>query len=96
MYKYIAFFLILTYQFTVSSHADTLLIEEINKISSVEKPTRGMTMTQVVNKFGEPQVKKNAVGKPPITQWVYNDFIVYFENRWVIQAVAVKKDKVLN
>ncbi len=96
MYRYIAFFLILTYQFTVSSNADTLLLEEINKTCSVEKPTRGMTMTQVVSKFGEPQVKKNAVGKPPITQWVYKDFIVYFENRWVIQAVVVKKNKSLN
>jgi hypothetical protein len=96
MKKYIILFLIFTYQVTVTSQADTLLIEELNKISSINKPTRGMTMIQVVSKFGEPQFKKKAIGKPPITQWLYSDFIVYFENQWVIQTVVVKQDKTLN
>ncbi len=96
MQKYITLFLLFTYQVTVTSQADTLLIEEVNKTSNINKPTRGMTMNQVISKFGKPEVKKKAVGKPPITQWLYSDFIVYFESQWVIQAVIMKQEKPLN
>ncbi len=96
MQKYITLFLLFSYQVTVTSQADTLLIEEVNKTSNINKPTRGMTMNQVISNFGEPEVKKKAVGNPPITQWLYSDFIVYFEKQWVIQAVIIKQKKPLN
>jgi len=96
MKKYITLLLLFTYQITIVSQADTLLIQEINKTSNIDIPKRGMTMNQVISKFGEPEIKKNAIGKPPITQWLYGGFIVYFERQWVIQTVILKKDKPLN
>jgi len=97
MKKYVTLFLLFSYQFSVTSIADTLLIEEVNKISDISKPTRGMTMNQVLSQFGQPLEKKDTVGEPPITQWIYADFSVYFENQWVIQAVVLKlENKELN
>ena len=49
-------------------------------------PARGMTMAQVEARFGPPQKKFPAVGKPPITRWRYDGFMVYFEDQYVIHA----------
>lgn len=51
-------------------------------------PTRGMTMSQVASKFGEPATKIPAVGNPPITRWEYPGFVVYFEGDHVIHSVV--------
>ncbi|MGD8547343.1 MAG: hypothetical protein PVG50_08210 [Thiohalophilus sp.] len=56
--------------------------------TSVTVPGRGMTMTQVEERFGQPVKKYDEVGDPPITRWVYPDFTVYFEYQYVIDAVA--------
>lgn len=56
--------------------------------SSITLPGRGMTMEQVEAEFGVPLVKHDAVGKPPIIQWEYSGFSVYFESKWVIHAVG--------
>jgi len=58
------------------------------KESDVNTPTRGMTMTQVASKYGEPVTKVPAVGKPPISRWEYPGFIVYFEHEHVIHSVV--------
>ncbi len=50
-------------------------------------PGRGMTMEQVEAKFGPPRERLPSVGDPPITRWVYDDFTVYFEYEYVIDAV---------
>lgn len=57
-------------------------------------PTRGMTMAQVLKRFGQPEKKmapapRTAQGplKPPIVRWVYADYIVYFERNRVIHTV---------
>lgn len=55
---------------------------------SVPAPVRGMTMDQVIGKFGNPVSKTPAVGKPPISRWEYPGFVVYFEYDHVIHAVA--------
>ena len=39
-----------------------------------------------------PQDIKGPVGEPPISQWHYQDFVVYFEGNRVIHAV-VKQHK---
>ncbi|MEM7277843.1 MAG: hypothetical protein AAF385_06925 [Pseudomonadota bacterium] len=52
-----------------------------------ERPTRGMTKSAVERNFGAPQVKRAAVGDPPISRWEYQGFIVYFEYNHVIHAV---------
>lgn len=53
----------------------------------VAYPTRGMTMAQVQRRYGVPKVKLPPVGKPPITRWVYPDYTVYFEYKYVIHSV---------
>lgn len=69
-------------------HADRLLSTDgkINPISLVA-PTRGATMDQVRQYFGLPAQIFPAVGQPPITRWVYPQFVVYFERHWVIHSV---------
>jgi hypothetical protein len=44
-------------------------------------------MKGVEEKFGQPAVKHDAVGDPPIARWEYQNFIVYFEYQTVIHAV---------
>ncbi len=58
------------------------------KESDVNTPARGMTMSQVASKFGEPVTKVPAVGKPPISRWEYRGFVVYFELDHVIHSVV--------
>lgn len=54
---------------------------------SVQTPERGMTRSQVVQRYGEPSSRKAPVGDPPITRWVYDGYTVYFERDYVIHAV---------
>ena len=56
--------------------------------STVQRPTRGMSMTTVESRFGQPATRHSAVGQPPITRWDYPGFAVYFEHQYVIHAVA--------
>lgn len=56
--------------------------------AGVAAPSRGMTMTQVATKFGDPLTKVAAVGTPPISRWEYSGFVVYFERDHVIHAVV--------
>ncbi len=58
------------------------------KKPDVAAPTRGMTMDQVLAKFGAPVSKEPPVGKPPISRWEYRGFVVYFESNHVIHSVA--------
>ena len=58
------------------------------KESDVNTPSRGMSMSQVASKFGEPVTKVPAVGKPPISRWEYRGFVVYFEHDHVIHSVV--------
>ncbi len=54
---------------------------------SIKLPGRGMSMKAVEANFGKPEKIIPAVGQPPITRWVYADYIVYFESQYVIDAV---------
>ena len=51
-------------------------------------PRRGMTEDKVKNELGSPTEIKSAIGKPPISQWIYEDRIVYFEYAKVLHVVA--------
>ncbi len=51
-------------------------------------PRRGMSQDKVENEMGRPSEIIPAVGHPPITRWVYDDRIVYFEYAAVIHVVA--------
>jgi hypothetical protein len=56
--------------------------------SSVARPGRGTTMTEVKAKFGAPEKEYPAVGKPPITRWDYPGFSVFFEYSRVVDSVV--------
>jgi len=56
--------------------------------TSVERPSRGSTMSTVEQRFGAPNSKHAAVGQPPITRWDYAGFSVFFEHDRVIHAVV--------
>lgn len=73
-----------------TAHAETLIIENIDKSSAAltASPNRGMSMETVEAKWGRPQQKRDAVGEPPISRWEYPGFIVYFEYSHVIHAVT--------
>ena len=49
---------------------------------------RGMSMSQVEQRYGEPTRRIGAVGDPPISRWIYPQFVVYFEGQHVIHAVG--------
>ena len=51
-------------------------------------PVRGMKMSEVAAQFGNPVTKVPAIGKPPITRWEYQGFVVYFEFDHVIHTVV--------
>ncbi|WP_455221548.1 hypothetical protein [Kaarinaea lacus] len=73
--------------------ADTLVIPDIsdqpsNSPEGVPRPTRGMTMDQVREQFGEPREVKGPVGDPPITRWYYDRFVVNFEHQYVIHSMV--------
>ncbi|NOX43345.1 MAG: hypothetical protein GXP19_06385 [Gammaproteobacteria bacterium] len=77
---------------TTNSSADIFSIPNpANSVEGVIRPSRGMTMNEVLGEFGAPLEKKKPVGKPPITRWIYNDFTVNFEGKWVIHSSAIRK-----
>jgi hypothetical protein len=70
--------------------AETLVVDDQVQLrdSTVEKPKRGSTMTEVEKHFGAPVEKHPTVGQPPITRWDYTGFSVFFEHDRVIHSVA--------
>jgi len=92
MTKYTLSFLIILVSglYPKFSWADTLILDRIKLSQSVNMPARGSSMNQVVVEFGEPTLKKQAVGEPPISVWKYKKFTVYFEKTWVINSVVNK------
>jgi hypothetical protein len=62
--------------------------------SSIDKPKHSQSMQQISSRFGEPLQKFDAVGEPPITRWVYDEFTVYFEHDKVIHSVVHKQSGV--
>lgn len=63
-----------------------------NFIYAATLPPQGMSMAKVQQTFGAPNKKTAAIGKPPITRWIYNDFTVVFEYKHVIQSVQMVND----
>ena len=73
--------------------ADVLLIdaiqqEPVNSEEGLPRPSRGMTMDQVRQRFGEPTTEYPRVGEPPITRWDYGNYSVFFEHQYVLTAVV--------
>ena len=57
-------------------------------VRTVDFPRRGMTQDRVQNELGRPVEIVPPVGQPPITRWVYDDRVVFFEYSSVIHVVA--------
>ncbi|GAB1259838.1 hypothetical protein [Aurantivibrio plasticivorans] len=53
----------------------------------VKRPQTGMKQSEVEAQYGLPQSWTPAVGNPPISSWVYEDFVVYFEYDRVLHSV---------
>jgi hypothetical protein len=69
-------------------YADKLVIPgHYNTNSVTVMPKRGSSMEQVLADFGEPERRIAPVGEPPISEWDYGDFRVYFEYRTVLHCV---------
>lgn len=51
-------------------------------------PDTGQSRETVRQRFGDPVSVSGPVGDPPITQWHYDNFVVYFEYDHVIHTVA--------
>jgi hypothetical protein len=73
---------------TSTASGETLLVDSLKDAASVTTPARGSTMESVASDFGEPQLREGPVGEPPISQWDYGNYIVYFEYDRVIHSVV--------
>ena len=96
MWMKISLFLLLFF-LSFNSHAeeDVLLLKAIleeppNTLNGLPRPKPGMSMENVLKVFGAPKSKTNPIGKPPILQWNYASYVVYFEDRFVINTVMKK------
>jgi len=83
----LAFMLALTFQ---AVSADVLLIEEVRQSGRMQLPTNGQSKADVEAKFGAPVNKQSAVGDPPISNWKYDSYSVYFERDLVLFTVLHK------
>ncbi len=66
-------------------------LAESSRTTTGAMPKRGMSMRQVEQQFGKPLEVLPHTGPtsklmPPITRWVYDDFIVFFERDLVIHS----------
>jgi hypothetical protein len=77
----------LTAPFT-TAETITLPLGEQTKQSAMDLPMRSMNKQDVLRDFGDPQEITDAVGEPAISQWVYADYVVYFEDNWVLYSVV--------
>ena len=57
-------------------------------VRTLDFPRRGMSQDKVQNELGRPGEIIPAIGQPPISRWVYEDRVVYFEYSSVIHVVA--------
>lgn len=71
-----------------TAHADEVKVPISEQGANVETPRKGISKAQVRKRFGEPSDRRGPVGQPPISQWVYGNFTVYFEYDHVVHAVV--------
>lgn len=57
-------------------------------VKQLDFPRRGMSQDKVQNELGRPIEIIPPVGEPPISRWVYDDRVVYFEYSSVVHVVA--------
>jgi hypothetical protein len=57
-------------------------------VNLLDSPRRGASMDKVKDQLGQPVSVSDSVGEPPITRWIYNDRVVYFEHSTVLHVVS--------
>lgn len=67
------------------------IAEHVRQSTAQDLPGKGTSMAMVESQHGAPARRTDPVGRPPISQWHYPAFVVYFENSHVIHAVARHK-----
>ena len=68
--------------------ANTLTIPGHHEFGETQiMPRRGISMDSVLVEFGEPEQRRGPVGEPPISEWVYGSFRVYFEHQTVLHSI---------
>jgi len=80
----LAFMLTLAFQVAT---ADVLIIDEVRQAGRMELPKNGQNKAEIEAKFGTPVEKQAAVGDPPISNWKYDKYSVYFEYDLVLFSV---------
>ena len=53
---------------------------------AISLPQTGMKAESVRKHWGSPETARGPIGQPPISQWHYPAFVVYFEGERVIHA----------
>jgi len=76
--------------------AESLVIPDITSQpesipDNTPRPARSMTMDQVREQYGSPLQVMGPVGNPPITRWIYDNFVVTFESEYVIHSVTKRR-----
>jgi len=66
----------------------TMPAKASSRVILLDFPRRGMTTDKVENELGRPVDIVPAVGTPPISRWIYDDRVVFFEGSSVIHVVA--------
>lgn len=64
-----------------------LLTQFASAQAQTRPPERGQDQSTVETRFGAPLRIEGPVGEPPITKWVYADYIVVFEYDRVLHTV---------
>lgn len=74
----------------LAGNAETVKVpvgEQARQKRTIDRPITGMQQSQVEAIFGKPVDWREAVGDPPISSWIYPDFVVYFEYDHVLHTV---------
>ena len=73
---------------TPALQAETLTIPGHTPTDQVQvMPRRGIDMNAVIAEFGQPDERYGPIGEPPISEWVYGGFRVYFEHDLVLHSI---------
>ncbi len=83
--------------FAAASNAEVITIpvgQQAPENRNLPRPTRGMSLDAVLERFGGPDIKSGPVGDPPISTWRYPDYTVYFESATVIHSVLTHTPQV--
>ncbi len=73
---------------TAPVQAESLAIPGHTETDEVQvMPRRGTHMDTVIAEFGQPDERYGPVGEPPIREWVYGGFRVYFEHEIVLHTI---------